>query len=71
MCESIVDELITDADQQILEMVGAIKTFCSCGDDIIDCIRRKSNTEEVVHIIDTISSFMLLLQPLVSNMEVR
>ena len=71
VCESIVDELITDADQQILEMVGAIKTFCSCGDDIIDCIRRKSNTEEVVHIIDTISSFMLLLQPLVSNMEVR
>lgn len=71
VCENIVDELITDADKQILEMIEAIKTFCSCGDDIIDRIRRKSNTEEVIHIIDTISAFMLLLQPLVSNMEVR
>lgn len=71
MCESIVDELITDADKQILEMIEAVKTFCSCGDDIIDRIRHKSNTEEVVHIIDTIFFIMLLLQPLVSNMGVR
>ena len=69
MCESIVDELITGADKQILEMIEVIKAFCNCGDDIFDCIRRKSNTEEDVHIIDTISSIMLLLQPLVSNME--
>ena len=67
VCESIVDKLITDADNQILEMLGAIKTFCSCGDDIIDRIRRKSNTEEVIHIIDIISSFMLLLQPSISS----
>ena len=71
VCESIVDELITDADKQILEMIEAVKTFCSCGDDIIDRIRHKSNTEEVVHIIDTIFFIMLLLQPLVSNMGVR
>ena len=71
MCENIVDELSTDTDKQIHEMIDAIKTFCNCGDDIIACIRRKSNTEEVIHIIDAISSIMLLLQPLISSMCVR
>lgn len=70
-CESIIDKLIIDSDNQTLEMVTAIKTFCNCGDDIIDCIRCKSNTEEVIHIIDTISSFMFQLQSLVSNIGAR
>lgn len=68
VCERIVDELSTDTDKQILEMIQAIKTFCNCNDDIINCIKSKSNTEEVVYIIDIISSIMFLLQPLVSNM---
>jgi len=69
VCESIVDQLIADADGQILEMLNIIKTFLNCYEDIIDCIRCKGNTEEVVQVIDALSAVMLLLQPLVSNMR--
>ena len=34
-------------------------------------VRYKNNTEEVVQIIDSISTSMLLLQPVVSTMGVR
>lgn len=69
VCESIVDQLIADADGHILEMLDIIKTFLNCYEDIIDCIRCKGKTEKVVQVIDALSVVMLLLQPLVSNMR--
>lgn len=69
MCERIVDELITDADDEILKMLEVIKTFINCYEDIIECIRRKGNIDEIIHAIDVVSTVMLLLQPSISNMR--
>ena len=65
-CARIVDEFITN-DDEILKMIEAIKTFFNCYDDIIDCIRYKTNIEEITHIIDVLTAVMLLLQPLILN----
>ncbi|MFR8710953.1 MAG: hypothetical protein ACLVEN_01810 [Anaerotignum lactatifermentans] len=70
VCERIVDELIIDTNEQIQNMVETIKTFCNFGDEVIDCVRNRSNIEEVINIIGSISTIMLLLQSLVSNIEV-
>ena len=48
-------------------MIEAVKTFLNCYEDIIDCIRNKTNIEEIIHIIDVLTSVMLLLQSLISN----
>ena len=64
-CARIVDELITD-DDEILKMIEAVKTFLNCYEDMIDCIRNKTNIEEIIHIIDVLTSVMLLLQSLIS-----
>lgn len=64
-CARIVDELITD-DDEILKMIEAVKTFLNCYEDIIDCMRNKTNIEEIIHIIDVLTSVMLLLQSLIS-----
>ena len=67
MCERIVDELITDADDQSLKIIEMIKSFFNCYEDIIGCIGHKTNIEEIIHTIDALSSVMLLLQPLILN----
>ena len=69
VCEGIVNELTTDADKQILEMIEAIKKFFTYYQDIIECIRSKSNVEEAINIINAISAFMLLLESTVSHVS--
>ena len=46
------------------------KSWNDRGDEIIERIRSKRGLDEVVQVIDTVSSCMLLLQSLVSNIGV-
>ena len=64
-CQNIVDELIIDAEGQDLEMLNCINTLFNCYDEIVGYIHNRGDTEKMVQILDTISTIMLFLQPLV------
>ena len=66
-CEYLVDQLIKNTNGQILDMVDVVKKILGCYDELIECIIAGQDTGEIVQLIDTISTIMLFLQPVVSN----
>ncbi len=64
-CQNIVNKLIVDAEGKEFEMLNCINTLFNSYDEIVEYIHNRSDTEEMVQIIDTISAVMLFLQPLV------
>ena len=70
-CQSIVDKLIVDAKGQDFEMLNCINTLFNSYDEIVGYIHNRSETEEMVQIIDKISAIMLFLQPLVIKNRVE
>lgn len=66
-CEYLVDQLIKNANGQILDMVDVVKTFLGCYDELIECIIAGQDTGEIVQLIDTIATIMLFLQSAVFN----
>lgn len=55
-CEGLVNQLMTNTDEQIVEMANAVKIFLGCYEEIISYIVAKRNMTEIIQHIDTLST---------------
>ena len=65
MCEDSVNQLLLNTEGQSFDMANAIKAFLGCYDKILEYITNGSDMEETIQLINTVSTIMLLLQPVV------
>lgn len=66
-CEELLDNILIYNDEEKENFINIIRTFLTLHNEIIDCINKKENVEEIVKIIDTIFVIMLLLNSSVLN----
>lgn len=65
--EEIVNELIKEADEQIVELLNVIQLFLDCYDEIENCIRANGDLNEVIQITETVAGIMIILLPYVTK----
>ena len=68
-CGDLVDKLISSAVGETFTMVDAIKTFLGAYDEIIEYIVDGKDMNEIIQMIDMLSSIMFLLQPAVLDVD--